>query len=967
MQVQSNTQSKFKNFAIAVFFFISPLVFLNYFLENQKNTELAQNYFHWQEQLTREMSDFYELLRPTTYIDNIFAEIQIKVKNHKSEPESPLAKMQKQHILPLNHLSEVENYLTNQRGIKPFLLAKKNLTKPAQIKTNLNIFKSNREKQQFAEGLLTNYLFPFNYAQTYSAAQSYIAKHLSLFAALPLIPGKSEQFFSGKFGNQLTYHIFNQYSLNRQEQEPHHGVDYFCFNATDINAESLLNHGLTTTKNTKIKREILDLPHKAKIKLPSFHKFNGRLYYLNNYPSDYLTYCRNQKVLHESLSKDLLDKASTSCIAVSVPNEALNSNYQSQLKLNQKITWLTFFALWFLFIKGLVHSTPLSFKLTNKLRLTVAISIIVPLIGVLFSYELIRNRAENLILSECQTKIARQFKLFEKICENNDLRLIIEAQKYKKHLADSFFGAPSRNRFYRSFRRTRQFPHSQAITETRLMDSAINLTRIDHIARVPAQFADSLSYYQLFRDLKLIDYQLADASLLAKQDMVMALTESYWQLVLTPKRLAAESMLDYDLNKLNSNRKVTYQLLAPKTAPQAVKALAINTLDSAQVHAELLFNLIYKNPEITRDITDKYHINYGLFSYNTNRQLRSFKNHLQFGSNLFNLAMKSGVNENFSFLVSQKLREKVIEASAFSSKFPLIFAAEARIFNNTQLLSDGLLFYMFVLSYIIISTILLSRTLANALIRPINTLSKFINFIKKNELETRVEVSTGDELESLGQSLNNMAQELANKEKMRRFVSEKLYASLGEKEGESTAKSQGVTILSSDIRGFTLISEKYPPEAIVSLLNDYITEMEAAIIGNGGAIEKIIGDAITASFYEDQDFEPSGVRAAKAAIQMRKSLEVFNKRRSGQNKFTIENGIGLASGEVMLGFIGESSSRREFILIGEPIERAEALESETPRGRFSKIFVDKKTQEMLSTGFKLSEALDEQETREIII
>lgn len=969
MQPQSDNHGKFKNLIIAIFFFISPLLFLNIFLEKQKNTELAQNAFNWQEHLTREMNDFYELLKPTTYIDNLFTQMHqelglVKKLNTQSQP---LVKMNKDPFLPSDYLAKSEAYLKNEHGVKAFLWTYKNQAQRAELKTNINIFRSPRDERRFAEGLLDNYLQPAKHNHVYQAAQGYIAKHISLFATVPLIPSKSEQYFSGKFGNQLSYHIFNQYPLNSKDTDSLEAVDYFCFNATDLDNQALLTHASKKSQNPKISREILQLPHKSQLKLPSFRTHKGRLYYLKDYPSDYLTYCRNQSVFSEELSRELLAKANASCLAVSVPSALLDSSYQKQLSLNQKLTWATLFLLWFLYVKSLVHTTPLSLRLTNKLRLTVAVSIIVPLVGVTFAYELIRSKAESLIISECQTKIARQFKLFEKICESNDMRLIIEAQKYKKHLADSFFNAPTPRHFYHNFRRTRQYPHSQYIRETRLFDSAVNLTGVDEGAPTPSPIADSLSYYQLFRDLKLIDHTLANSADLAKQDMIIAITDSYWQLVLTQKRLAAESILDYDLNKLNSNRKVAYQLLAPSSAPNAFKALAINSLKSNDLQTEMLFNLLYKNPSFTSDITDKYHINYGIFSYNINKQTKNFKNNLQFSPSLFNLAVNSGANENFNFFLTPRGREKVIEASTFSSRYPFIFAAEAKIFNTNQIHSDNLLFYMFVLSYIIISTILLSRTLANALIRPISTLTRFINSIKKIELETRLEVGTGDELESLAHSLNSMAQELENKEKMRRFVSEKLYSSLGEESQEKALQSQLVTILSSDIRSFTQISESHPPEVIVSLLNDYITEMEKAIIQNGGTIEKIIGDAITASFYEDKSLENTGTRAVKAAIQMRNSLKAFNQARMAKNEFTIENGIGLATGEVVLGFIGETSKRREFILIGEPIQRAEALESSTPTGKNAKIFLDKKTQEMLDPSFKLSENLDKENTKEIIL
>ena len=95
-----------------------------------------------------------------------------------------------------------------------------------------------------------------------------------------------------------------------------------------------------------------------------------------------------------------------------------------------------------------------------------------------------------------------------------------------------------------------------------------------------------------------------------------------------------------------------------------------------------------------------------------------------------------------------------------------------------------------------------------------------------------------------------MTQGLLQREKMKRFVSDKLFESIesDEKSLDKATSLQEIAVLSCDIRSFTTISEKYSPEEVVRLLNDYLTEMEKSINTYGGSIEKIVGDAIISSF-----------------------------------------------------------------------------------------------------------------------
>ena len=130
------------------------------------------------------------------------------------------------------------------------------------------------------------------------------------------------------------------------------------------------------------------------------------------------------------------------------------------------------------------------------------------------------------------------------------------------------------------------------------------------------------------------------------------------------------------------------------------------------------------------------------------------------------------------------------------------------------------------------------------------------------------------------------------------------------------------------------------------MLNSYFTKMQQAISDNGGIIDKYIGDAIQAVFYDEPDRENQVIRASKAAIAMRKALEEFNKEREKAGLFTIQNGIGIDTDFAITGTIGTEKGRKDFSVNGDVIARAAELEAKTKMTE-SKILISKKSLEEL--------------------
>jgi adenylate cyclase len=135
-----------------------------------------------------------------------------------------------------------------------------------------------------------------------------------------------------------------------------------------------------------------------------------------------------------------------------------------------------------------------------------------------------------------------------------------------------------------------------------------------------------------------------------------------------------------------------------------------------------------------------------------------------------------------------------------------------------------------------------------------------------------------------------------------------------------------ITVLFSDIRNFTAMSEKLTPEEVVSILNEYLSEMTEAIFTYGGTLDKFIGDAVMAIYGTPRFQKDHALRAVKTGFLMLKKLYQLNNKweKEGKQKFNI--GIGINTGIAVAGNMG-SMKRMEYTVIGDTVNLASRLES----------------------------------------
>jgi len=141
-------------------------------------------------------------------------------------------------------------------------------------------------------------------------------------------------------------------------------------------------------------------------------------------------------------------------------------------------------------------------------------------------------------------------------------------------------------------------------------------------------------------------------------------------------------------------------------------------------------------------------------------------------------------------------------------------------------------------------------------------------------------------------------------------------------------EKRNLSIMFSDIRGFTSLSEKMTPEGLVAYLNDYLTEMTNVVLQNKGVVDKFIGDAIMAFWGAPLTNENHEKDSACAAILMNRQLAIFNQRKKAQGLPEIKTGIGINSGEVIVGNLG-SHQRFDYTVIGDSVNLSSRLEGLT--------------------------------------
>jgi adenylate cyclase len=161
-----------------------------------------------------------------------------------------------------------------------------------------------------------------------------------------------------------------------------------------------------------------------------------------------------------------------------------------------------------------------------------------------------------------------------------------------------------------------------------------------------------------------------------------------------------------------------------------------------------------------------------------------------------------------------------------------------------------------------------------------------------------------------------------------------------------------MSVLFSDIRGFTSVTEKGDPEELVSQLNEYFSRMVEIVFRHQGTVDKFVGDMVMALFGAPVDDPEHAEHAVRAAIDMVRELGELNQKWATQSRAQLDIGIGVNSGDMIAGNIG-SSAIMSYTVIGDNVNLGSRLESLNKDYR-TRIIISDATRVRLNGGYDIA-------------
>ena len=245
--------------------------------------------------------------------------------------------------------------------------------------------------------------------------------------------------------------------------------------------------------------------------------------------------------------------------------------------------------------------------------------------------------------------------------------------------------------------------------------------------------------------------------------------------------------------------------------------------------------------------------------------------------------------------------------------------------------------------------------LAGGITGPVRLLVGAMQEILRGHLHHRIRIERNDEIGFLARSFNEMADGLEERERIKdtfgRFVSRDVAEAVLNGRVPLAGQRLEVSILFQDIRGFTALSEQLDPVALLRMLNQFFTEVVAAVEAEGGVVKQFTGDGVMALFGAPQARADHIERAVRAALGIVNRLARLNAQLQTEGVAPLQIGVGIHTGEVVAGLIGPDE-RVEYGVVGEPVNLASRIEALT-KDLTATILVSKQIAARLGSEFLL--------------
>jgi class 3 adenylate cyclase len=212
---------------------------------------------------------------------------------------------------------------------------------------------------------------------------------------------------------------------------------------------------------------------------------------------------------------------------------------------------------------------------------------------------------------------------------------------------------------------------------------------------------------------------------------------------------------------------------------------------------------------------------------------------------------------------------------------------------------------------------------AHRMTRQIEELGKGVRRIREGNLNKEISILSNDELGRLAREFNAMIKHLHEKLYMQKFVSKYTVKMIRDRYSNGLlmdGANRNVTLLFSDIRNFSSLTERLKAREIVNLINIYLDVQSQIIENNQGVVDKYMGDQVMAIFEGEMQTD----NAVRTAVEIQRAIRSLNIKRSGLGVMTLQVGIGINAGPAVMGNMG-SKNRMDYTVIGDVVNLASRL------------------------------------------